>query len=47
MSQGNKRGKDRQEVANLATPSTPIYDWVFPLLTLTPGVQASCLASLV
>lgn len=27
-------------------PSTPNYDWVFPLLTVTPGLQASCPTSL-
>lgn len=40
--QGNE---DSQAVAHPATPSTPSYDRVFPLLTVTPGPQASCLTS--
>lgn len=50
VTQGNKGsqcqgGKDLQEVANPATASTPNDDWVFPSLTVTPGLRASCLTS--
>lgn len=34
-----------EAAADPATPSTPRYDRVFPPLTVTPGLQASCLTS--
>lgn len=34
-------------MAHPATPREPNYDWLFPLLTVTPGPQASCLTDVV